>query len=141
MKKITLVLSLILVLPVLLHSQDREMKRLFEKYAKVEGFKLQSGNLDLDIDLDSDFSNFLNKLDGLYILRFEKETGNPSDLETFKTKLKKQISKKDFKNMLDISSDGSVKILIRKNSRDETTDYLMITNGDDTAMFLWAGAG
>ncbi len=130
-----------MIIPGLLHSQDREIKRLFEKYAKVDGFKLEKGDFDLNIDLEGDFSNFLNSINGLYILRFDKETGNPSDLETFKAKLKKQTGKKGFENMLDISSEGSVKILIRKNSRDETTDYLMITSGDETAMFLWAGAG
>lgn len=141
MKKIALIVSLFLIIPGLLHSQDREMKRLFEKYAQVEGFKLEKGNFDLDIDLDGGFSNFLNNIDGLYILKFDNKTGNPSDLKIFKTKLNKQINKKGYKTMLDISSDGSVKILIRKNSRDKTTDYLMITNGDETTMFLWAGAG
>ncbi len=139
MKKTALILSLFLIIPGLLHSQDREMKRLFEKYAKVEGFNLEKGNFDLDIDLDSDFSKFLNSVKNLYILKFNKENGKSSDLNAFEAKFRKLINKKGFESMLDISSGGSIKVLIRKNSRDEPTDYLLITNGDETAIFLWAG--
>lgn len=142
MKKIAIIISVIFLLPSLGQSQDKEMKKLFNQYKNISGFELEveSSNIDMDLDGDFDMLKFLDEVEKIYILNFEKKDGNLSDLHTFKKKLEKIIIKKDYQSMIDISGDGEVRILTRKRN-DKTTDFLLITTDEDDAMFFWASAG
>jgi hypothetical protein len=91
----------------------------------------------MDFDGDFDMLNFLDSVESIYILNFEFKKGKQDDLDAFKKKLEKIISKKEYKSMIDISSDEVVRILTRKKI-DKTTDFLLITEGEDEAMFFWA---
>lgn len=141
MKKITIILSFLFLLPLLNQAQDRDMKKLFNQYKNTPGFELEIEDSDIDMDIDGDFDmlNFLDKVENFYILNFEVEKGNQDDLDAFKNKLEKLIAKKEFKSMIDISSDELVRILTRKKN-DKTSDFLLITEGDDEAMFFWASS-
>ncbi len=141
MKKITIILSFLFLLPMLNQAQDRDMKKLFNQYKNRPGFELEIEDSDIDMDIDGDFDmlNFLDKVENFYILNFEMKKGNQDDLDAFKNKLEKLIAKKEFKSMIDISSDEVVRILTRKNN-DKTSDFLLITEGDDEAMFFWASS-
>lgn len=142
MKKLIALLAAVLLIITAAQSQDRELKRLFNRYQDVPGFemKVQDPGIDMEINTDFDLLHFIDKIEKLYILSFDREKGDAGDLVTFKRKLDKLIGKKDFNAMIDISGDGSVRILTRKNSNDKTTDLLLITEGDDEAMFFWAGS-
>ena len=142
MKKITIILSVFFLLPLLNQAQDKDMKKLFNQYKNTPGFELEIEDSDIEMDFDGDFDmlKFLDEVENIYILNFENKDGNLEDLQTFKKKLEKLILKKDYKSMIDISGDGEVRILTRKNN-DKTTDFLLITTDEDDAMFFWASAG
>lgn len=140
MKKLTGILIALILTPLFTHAQDRDLKSLFNRYKNVKGFelKIEDPGVDIDFDGDFDFFRFLDKIENLYILNFDQDKGDPGDLESFSRKLDKLIEKKGFKSVLDISGEGTVKILTRKNNSDQTTDLLLITKGDDDAMYFWA---
>jgi len=139
MKKIAIIISVIFLLPIFGQSQDKDMKKLFNQYKNVSGFELEveDSNIEMDFDGDFDMLNFLDSVESIYILNFEFKKGKQDDLDAFKKKLEKIISKKEYKSMIDISSDEVVRILTRKKI-DKTTDFLLITEGEDEAMFFWA---
>lgn len=142
MKKIIQSIALIVLLPMLGLSQNQSINKLFDKYEKVKGFELENSDSDLnfEIDNDNDFAGFLNDMSDFSVMSFEKESGNANDLETFKTKLDKIISKDDFKSMLDIQSDGGFQLLTRKDKNGKTSDYLMIIEDEEDANFILASA-
>jgi hypothetical protein len=141
MKRIATLLALLIALPLVSPAEDNDLKKLFNKYKSEAGFELEVGDSDLDLDFDEDwnFGDFLNNVENLYILEFEKDKGNPASLKKFNSKLNKLIDRKSFKTVIDIDGDGRVQILSRKDENDKTTDYLIITEGDDEAVFIWAG--
>jgi len=121
-------------------AQDRDMKKLFNQYKDKPGFELEieDPEMDMDFDGDIDILNFLDKVENLYILNFEFDKGDKDDLTSFKNKLEKLIEKKDFKSMVDISGEGQVRILSRRGDGKNTSDFLLITEDEDDAMFFWA---
>lgn len=133
---------LIVLLPILGLSQNHSINKLFDKYEKVKGFELESGDSDIDfeIDSDNDFAGFLNDMNDFSVLSFEKEIGRKDDLNTFKTKLNKIIGKDDFESILDIQSDGGFRLLTRKDINGKTSDYLMIIEDEEDASFILASA-
>jgi hypothetical protein len=138
--RILVIISILALLPSVFLGQDKEMKRLFNQYEDVTGFSLKSEDPDIDLDLDGNFSDFLNNVDNIYVLKFDKDKGRLSDRDAFESKLVKLCNKKDFSTMLNIEGEGSVKMMSRKNNKEETTDFLMITHGDDESMIFWATA-
>lgn len=142
MKKIIQLSALIVLLPVMGLAQGQSINKLFNKYDKLIGFELESGNSDINFDLenDNDFAGFLNDISSFSMLSFEKEKGQKNDLASFKTKLDKLIVKYDFEDMIDIQSDGSFRLLTKKDKTGDTTDYLMIIEGDEDASFILASA-
>ena len=140
MKNIAIILSILFLMPFCNLAQDRDMKKLFNQYKNKPGFEMKIEDPEIDIDFDGDFDllKFLNKVENLYILNFEHKTGDKDDLASFKNKLEKLIVRKNFKSMVDISGEGRVRILMRRNDNDDTSDFLMIIEGDDEAMFFWA---
>ena len=141
MKKIAIILSVFFLLPLLNQAQDKDMKKLFNQYKNTPGFELEIEDSDIEMNFDGDFDmlNFLDKVENFYILNFEMKKGSKDNLNAFKNKLEKLIAKKEFKSMIDISSDEVVRILTRKNN-DKTSDFLLITEGDEEAMFFWASS-
>ncbi len=142
MKKIIQLSALIVLLPLLGLAQGQSINKLFNKYNKVIGFELETGDSDINFDLesDNDFTGFLNDISSFSMLSFEKEKGQKDDLASFKTKLDKLIVKYGFESMIDIQSDGSFRLLTKKDKNGNTTDYLMITEGDEDASFILASA-
>lgn len=138
MKKVIYLAAMLLIVPAVCMGQNKEMKKLFNRYDDVSGFTLKTEEADIDIDMDGDFSRFLEELDDIYVLKFNKDKGNLSDVDAFESKLLKICDKNGFYSMFDIESEGSVKMLSAKNKEDQTTDYLLITHGDEQSMFLWA---
>jgi len=140
MRNIAIILSLVFLMPFCNLAQDRDMKKLFNQYKDKPGFELEIEDPEMDIDFDGDIDilNFLDKVENLYILNFEFDKGDKDDLTSFKNKLEKLIEKKDFKSMVDISGEGHVRILSRRGDSKNTSDFLLITEGEDDAMFLWA---
>jgi len=140
MKRLKGILIVLILLPLWTHAQDRDLKKLFNRHKNVKGFELKIEDPGIDIDLDGDFNffRFLDKVENLYILNFDRDKGDKDDLKSFGRKLDKLIEKKNFKSMLDLSGDGTVRILTRKSNNGHTSDLLLITKGDDDAMYFWA---
>jgi len=140
MRNIAIILSLVFLMPFCNLAQDRDMKKLFNQYKDKSGFELEieDPEMDMDFDGDIDMLNFLDKVENLYILNFEFDKGDKDDLTSFKNKLEKLIEKKDFKSMVDISGEGHVRILSRRGDGKNTSDFLLITEDEDDAMFFWA---
>lgn len=59
----------------------------------------------------------------------------PHKIQNYNIKL---IDKNNYNSLLDISNDGVFKILIKRNSDDQPTDMIIIKEGDDDSMYLWA---
>jgi hypothetical protein len=139
MKKL-IIAAMLMAIPVLFYAQDRDIKKLYQKYEKVTGFTMETEDPEINIDMDGDFSSFLNRVDNLYILTFESEKGKVSDRDAFEDKLLKMCNKKGFSTIMDISGESGIKLLSRKNNNDETTDFLLITIGEEESMFFWAAS-
>ena len=77
-------------------------------------------------------------MEKIYVLNFEFNKGEKDDLKVFQNKLDKLIGKKEFHSLMDISGDGRVRILSRHNEKDDTSDFLMITEDEEDAVFIWA---
>lgn len=139
MKNTAIILSLLFLFPLYNMAQDKDVKKLFSHYKNKPGFEMEVEDPDFDMDADSDFDflNFLDEVETIYILNFEPEEGNENDYRSFSSKLEKLIVKKDYKTMIDISGEGSVRILTKKDG-EETTDILMITKDNDGGMFFYA---
>jgi hypothetical protein len=141
MKRIATILALLIALPLVTLAEDNDLRKLFNKYKSEKGFDLEveGPEISLDIDEDWNFGDFLNNIEKLYILEFNKESGSTNSLNTFKSKLEKLIDKKSFDTMIDIDGEGLVRILSRKDGNGKTSDYLIITEDEDEALFIWAG--
>ena len=140
MKKIAIILAMCFVIPIAMLAEDNDLKKLMNKYKNVAGFDLEISDPDVDLELDDlwDFGDFLNDISKVYVLDFDRKEGGLNDLENFQAKLNKLIDKKDFKTMVDINGEGSIKVLRRKNDSDKTSDYLIITEDEDDAVVIWA---
>jgi hypothetical protein len=142
MKRIAIILALVLIVPLAMFSQDKEMAKLFKHYKNVQGFELQDVDPDIDFDNDDEFNigSFLDKVEKIYILSFDNTTGNKADLNTFSNKLDKLLDKKNFESMLDVGGDSKVAILMRKGKDDKISDFFLTAIGDEDATFVWAVA-
>lgn len=140
MKKLAFTLALCIALPLAMMSEDHDVKKLFNKYKDQKGFELEFSdpNINMDFDEEWDFGDFLENVNAIYVLEFEKNKGTAENLTAFKSKLEKLIDKKSYQTLIDIEGDGSVRILSRKDGNGKTTDYLVITEEDDEALFILA---
>lgn len=141
MKNFVILISILFLLPMTNFGQDKDMKNLFEKYKNVSGFEMDTDDIDFDMDTDGDFdlANFLNDAKMVYVLEFDKDKGKSSDLDAFYAKLEKLIDKKNYKTVIDIEGTSRFRLLNRKNGNDDTSDMLMITEGKEEYVFIYAG--
>ena len=140
MKNLIITLLAMLIIPTSLFSQDKQMKKLFNNYKNVSGFSLETSTSDMDIDLgkDSDFTKLLNNIKEIYILKINDDKASSHSIDKFKKEINKLIEKNDYNSLLDISSDGVFKMLIKRDKNDEPTDIVIITEGDDDSLYIWA---
>lgn len=142
MKRIAIIMSWLLIVPLAMFSQDREMVKLFQQYKNVQGFELQDVDPDIDFDADDEFNigSFLDKVEKIYILSFDYATGSKNDLNSFSNKLDKLLSKKNFESLFDIGGDSNVEILMRKGKDEKISDFFLSAVGEEDASFVWAVA-
>jgi hypothetical protein len=143
MKNLIQIIALIILFPLMGTAQNQAISKLFHKYKNAQGFELEieSSDINFNLDSDNDFTDFLNGVELFSILKFEKEKGSTSSLNTFNAKLNNLISKQGFERMIDIQSEGSFSLLTRKGKSGKPTDYLLIIDGDQEAHFILASAG
>jgi len=139
MKKITIML-LAIAFPVFMIAQTGSIEKLFKKYKNVDGFELELSDSDIDIDNDGDsnFMQFLDEIEKMYVLNFDVEEGDKEDLKTFTSKLNKLIEKGDYTSVIDISSEEKFSLLLRKGKDDKVMEVLMLMEGDDDSSFIFA---
>lgn len=137
MKKATIML-LAIAFPIFMTAQSSSIEKLFKKYESKQGFELEVSdtNIDIDVDGDSGFMQFLDEAETFYVLNFEFDNGYAEDLKTFKSKLNKTVEKEDFTTVLDISGDDEFRLLVLKGKKDTIEALLMITSDEDDASFI-----
>ena len=137
MKKATIIL-LAIVFPLFIIAKTSDVEKLFKKYENVKGFELEVTDTNIDIDLDGDagFLNFLDEAESFYVLNFEFDNGNQEDLKSFKAKLNKTIDKEDYTTILDMSGEEEFRLLVLKGKADKINAILMITSDEDDASYI-----
>ena len=142
MKRTAIILAFVITLPLAMFSQDKEMVKLFNQQKNIKGFELQDVDPDINFKIEDEFDlgTFLDEVEKIYILNFDKNTGNHSDLNAFSEKLDKLLDKKDFESLLDLSGESKVGIYVRKGAGDKISDFFMSASGDGDATFIWAVA-
>lgn len=140
MKNLIIILISIIIIPTSLFSQDKQMKKLFNQYENITGFDLEKSTSDMNIDMDkhNDFTELLNNVKEIYVLNIEGEKGNSQSIEKFRKEINKLIDKNGYNSLLDISSDGVFKMLIKRDNNDKPTDVIIINEDDDESTYIWA---
>ena len=140
MMKTATIMIMSLLFPIMMIAQANSIEKLFKKYKNVDGFELELSDSDIDIDNDGDsnFMQFLDEIEKMYILNFDTEEGDKEDLKTFTSKLNKLIEKGDYTSVIDISSEEKFNLLLRKGKDDKVVEVLMLMEGDDESSFIFA---
>lgn len=140
MYKLTITFLIILLIPTMLVSQDRQMKNLFADYANEQGFDLDKGTSDMDINISkaNDFTKLLNNIKGIYVMEINSDEANSKTITKFEKELNNLCNKNNYKTLLDISSDGVFKMLIKRDKNEDPTDIIIINKGGADEMYLWA---
>ena len=138
--KTATIMIMSLLFPILMIAQENSIEKLFKKYKNVDGFELELSDSDIDIDNDGDsnFMQFLDDIEKMYVLNFDAEEGDKEDLNSFTSKLNKLIEKDDYTSVIDISSEEKFSLLRRKGKDDKVMEVLMLMEGDDESSFIFA---
>ncbi len=141
MKKIILSISFLLFAAVVVQAQQHDLKKLFDRYQKVDGFSMKSIKPGIDIESDEMnlMTSFISNANDMYILEFEADKGDADDYKDFSAKLNKIIKKNHFESMMEVNDeDDKVVIYFSKSGTDSITDFLLITSEEDEAVVIWA---
>jgi uncharacterized protein DUF4252 len=140
MKKIIFVIAILAIIPSSLFSQNKQMEQLFSDYENVTNFdySMSTNDSDINLGLDSDLIKLFNSIKKIYVIEYTGKDLQSSELITFQKKINKIIDKGDFKPMLELSSDGVLKILLKRNGQNDPSEIVLIKEDEHNAMFLWA---
>ena len=118
--KTATIMIMSLLFPILMIAQANSIEKLFKKYKNVDGFELELSDSDIDIDNDGDsnFMQFLDEIEKMYVLNFDAEEGDKEDLNSFTSKLNKLIEKGDYTSVIDINSEEKFSLLLRKGKEE-----------------------
>ena len=137
MKKILLTILVASIIPTSIFAQNKQFKKLFKEYENVPGFEVSIGSsdADFDFDFDSDVFEMLNNIKDIYIINYEGDM-NGQKYSKFKAKFDKLIKNGDYNTLMDISNDGTFKILIQRDSNDSPIGLAVINEDDDDAVYV-----
>lgn len=140
MKKIIIILITISIIPAIGLSQDIQLKKLFTSYEDERGFSLEKSTSEMNIDMEkhSDFTNLLNNIKEIYIMNIDEDEMGSQVEERFKKEITKLIDKNGYNYLMDINNDGVFKMLVKRDNENKPTDIIIINQGDDGSMYLWA---
>ena len=138
MKKILLILIIGLA-PALLLSQNAKMKDLFTDYENSSSFSYSHGTSDTDMNLglNSDVEKLFNNVNEVYILK-SKNKSSENEIADFQEKFQKLIDKGSYENLMEINSDGTFKLYLKRNGDSDPSEVIIIKTDDDSSMYLWA---
>ena len=139
MKKVTIML-LAIAFPVFMIAQTGSVEKLFKKYETYQGFELELSDTDIDIDSDgnSNFMQFLDEIENIFVLNFDAEEGDKEDLKTFTSKLNKLNEKSNYTPVIELSGEEEFSLLLRRGSDDKVMEVLMLIEEDDESTFIFA---
>ena len=134
-----IVIAFLIVTPAIMFSQSSKIKNCFKKYKDVNGFELIITDSDIDFDLDEtmDFTSFLNNISGIYIMNIDPAQDTQGETEKFFSKIDKLADKGDFKSMIDIGSDDSFSLKIKRDKSDNPSQLLITVTGDDEQLCIY----
>lgn len=128
-----------LVLPLVTLSQNSKLKKVISDYNDNPSFSytIVDSNTDLDLNLDSKIEEMLDNVKKIHILNFEE--GNPIDvLKTFNDRVNKAISKSNYETLMEISAEGTFRILIKKDKNESPVEVLIVNTREEDSMIIWA---
>lgn len=137
MKRIIIIVML--VLPLVTLSQNSKLKKVISDYNDNPSFSytIVDSNTDLDLNLDSKIEEMLDNVKKIHILNFEE--GNPIDvLKTFNDRVNKAISKSNYETLMEISAEGTFRILIKKDKNESPVEVLIVNTREEDSMIIWA---
>ncbi len=140
MKKLIVIIAALTIIPGFLFSQNEEIKNLFTDYGNVSEFRLTSSTSDSDIGLglDSDLEKLFNNINEIYVLKYKGNDFKNQDLLKFQNEFKKQIEEDNYKPMIELSGDGVLKVLLKRNGNNDPSEVILIKEDENSAMYLYA---
>ncbi len=132
-------LSLIIVAPVIMLSQNSKMEKLFNKYKDADGFELTVTDSDINMGTDEslNFTKMLNSISNIYIMNVDTSKDKSGKSEKFFSKMKALADKDGFKSMIEVSDEGDFSLLLKSDESGAAIEMLLISYGDDSPMCMW----
>ncbi len=140
MRKSIIVVLILTLAPSWIIAQNKQMKQLFSDYENVANFDYNMSTTDSDISLgiDSDLIKLFNNIKKIYVIEYTGKDLQSDDLKSFQSRITKVIDRSDFAPMLELSSDGVLKIYLMRNGNNDPTEIILIKEDEHNAMYLWA---
>ncbi len=140
MKNLLIVLVAIIILPSVSFSQDNSLKDLFTSYENKTDFRLtqSTAGSDISLGLDSDIEKLFNNINDIYVIKYTGNDFKNSDLVNFQNSLDALVEKGDYKPMVEVSGDGVLKVLLKRNGNSEPSEIILIKEDENNALYLWA---
>lgn len=138
--KTATIMIISLLFPILMIAQANSIEKLFKKYKNIDGFELELSDTDIDIDNDgnSNFMQFLDEIEKMYVLNFDVEEGDKEKLKAFKSKLNKLIEKGNYTPVIELRGEEEFSLLLRRGNDDKVMEVLMLIEEDDESSFIFA---
>ena len=140
MKNLIIILTAIILLPLASFSQDKSLKDLFTSYENTADFKLikSTSGSDINLGLDSDIEKLFNNIKDIYVIKYTGEDLKSSELIKFQNSLNSLVQKGDYKPMVEVSGDGVLKVLLKRNGNSDPSEVVLIKEDEYNAFYLWA---
>lgn len=140
MKNIVIVIAALIFVPMVSFSQSDNMKELFTSYENIADFKLttSNNNSDINLGLDSDIEKLFNNIKEIYVIKYTGKDLNSQKLKTFQNNLNTLIQKGDYSPMVEVSGDGVLKILLKRNGNSDPSEVVLVKEDENSALYLWA---
>jgi hypothetical protein len=137
MKRI--IILILIILPVFAISQNQKLKKVVNDYKDNPSFSYTNvdSNSDLDLGLDSNIEEMLNNVKKIHILNFD-EGNSTKVLKNFNERINKAISNENYETLMEISSDGLFRILVKKDKDGSPVEVIIVNTGEDDSMLIWA---
>jgi len=139
MKKLTYLIALIFILPLLANGQGK-FSSIIDKYQGVKGFTTVNMTSDMFETLGDMSKKELPKgIEGMIILTFDRDEAD-KDYPLY-SELKAIIDKEDYKTFMDVNDgDERVHFLVKKDNKSKNiSEFLMLITEPDETTFIWMG--
>ncbi len=130
---------MVFIIPVAIYAHNPKLEKLIVKYKNNPSFDYShaTSNMEIDMSWTSDFSEMLRNTKNIHVLKYTNEKSN-DELRNFKISINKILRKGDYKELMDIATDGVFKILVRYNNNNDPSEVIILNSCENDIMLLWA---